>query len=221
MASSCHTARGMQDKALYIETDELYYHLAVPAKMLREGGLVGGVLAADGSRPMILHLPYACLLALGGEQAPRLLHLVLTAALLMACISVGRRHLSERAGVLAAVALAGSWSVLHESGLASNNLPVSLAALLAMDAALRGEKAATALLLGLALSIKYTAAGAAAAVVLSARVSWPARAAIGAGALVLVAPWWVVNLAAGLHPLFPFPRCEGEGRLHGHSQGDA
>ncbi|MFT5680160.1 MAG: hypothetical protein ACI8RZ_001065 [Myxococcota bacterium] len=193
-----------------IETDELYYHLALPAKMLREGGLVGGVLEPDGSRPMILHLPMACLLLLGGDTAPRLLHLAITVAILMGCVSIGRRHLSESAGVFAAVALAGSWSVIHEAGLASNNLPAAFAALLALDAALRGQRVGVVALLGLALSIKYTAAGAAAGVVLAARMSVPARVAVGVGALAVVSPWWLVNLVQGLHPLFPFAGWSGD-----------
>jgi hypothetical protein len=193
-----------------IETDELYYHLALPAKMLRAGGLVGGVLEPDGSRPMILHLPMTCLLLLGGDIAPRLLHLALTVALLLACVSIGRRHASEHAGVFAALALAGSWSVVHEAGLASNNIPTALAAFVALDAALRGQRTALALLLGLALSIKYTAAGAAGGVILIAAMSWSSRVLVGVGALAVVAPWWLVNLAHGLHPLFPFAGWSGD-----------
>ncbi|MDG1481129.1 MAG: hypothetical protein P8R54_16170 [Myxococcota bacterium] len=193
-----------------IETDELYYHLALPAKMLREGGLVGGVLEPDGSRPMILHLPMTCLLLLGSDIAPRLLHLVLTVAMLMGCVSIGRRHLSEHAGVFAALALAGSWSIVHEAGLASNNLPAAFAVLLALDASLRGQRIGLVLLLGLAMSIKYTAAGAAAGLILAARISWTSRLMVGVGVVSVVAPWWLVNLGQGLHPLFPFAGWSGD-----------
>lgn len=194
-----------------IGTDELYYHLALPAEMLRTGELVGGVLRPDGSRPMILHLPFAALLSAGGDAAPRLLHLGLVVALLAGLVSVSRRHLGDaRAGVWAGWLMVGSWSVLHDVGLAANDLPTALAVLLALDCALRGDQRALPLLGGLALSLKYTAAGAIAGVWLAARLPWPARAWTTAAALAVVSPWWLINLREGLHPLFPFAGWSGD-----------
>jgi len=194
-----------------IDTDELYYHLALPADMLRAGELLGGTLRPDGSRPMILHLPYAALLSAGGEVAPRLLHLGLVLALLAALVSLGRRHLgSAAAGSWAGWLLVASWSVLHDAGLAANNLPTALVVLLALDCALRGEEKTLPLLAGLALSIKYTAAGAIAGIWLAARLPWRVRVWTGFAALAVVSPWWLRNVAEGLHPLFPFAGWSGD-----------
>ncbi len=187
-----------------IDTDELYYQLALPVEMLRQEGLVGGLLRPDGNRPLVLHLPYAAVLAFGGERAPGLLHLGLSAGLLGATLSLGRRWLGRGAGEAAALMLIGSWSFLQETGLVSNNLPTALAVLAALDAGLRGRARGLALATGLGLSLKYTAAGPLAGVFLVSALPWSARIGAGVGALALVSPWWLRNALEGLHPLFPF-----------------
>ena len=110
----------------------------------------------------------------------------------------------------AGVPLAPHCSSAQHTGLASNNLPCALAMVLALDAALRGQRVGLAVLLGLAFSIKYTAAGAAAGVLLIARMPLPVKVIVGAGSLAVVSPWWLVNLAEGLHPLFPFAGWSGD-----------
>lgn len=186
-------------------TDELYYHLALPAEMLQQQGLLGGFLRPDGSRPMLLHLPFAALMSAGGEMAPRLFHLGLSMLLPVALVGISRQHLNdERAGVWAGWLLVGSWSVIHGVGLAANNLPTALAVLLTLDAALRGDRRLLPLLAGLALSWKYTSAGAMVGIWLVANLPWRARITAGLLALAVVSPWWLINWAGGLHPLFPF-----------------
>lgn len=194
-----------------IDTDELYYHLALPAEMLQTGGLVGGPLRPDGSRPMLLHLPYAALLSSGGPSAPRLFHLSLSLALLSGLVSLSRRHLGNSTiGTWACWLLVGSWSVTQGVGLAANNLPTALAVLLTLDCALRGERRVLPLLAGLALSIKYTAAGAIAGIWLVAQLPWRVRIWTGVAALAVVSPWWLINAGRGLHPLFPFAGWPGD-----------
>lgn len=198
-----------------IDTDEVYQHLALPARMLIEGGLVGGVLSPDGSRPLPLHLLYTGAMALGGEAAPKLLHLTLALALVLHVQDMGRRLLGPGAGGLAALALLGSYSFVRELGLAYNNLPVALTALVALEAALEDRRALAACLCGLALAIKYTVAPVVVGIYL---VLWWRRALTGKGvlgavpemagltalALAFVAPWWLRNALEGLHPLFPY-----------------
>lgn len=186
-----------------VDTDELYQHLALPRQILASSGLVGGPLHPDGSRPQTLHVVFACLLALGGEAAPRLFHLLLTALCLDGVRALGRQWLGA-AGAWAPLVLVGSYSFLQTAGLAANDLPTALAVLAALDAALRGMALPLALAAGLALDLKYTAAGAVTGIFLAARLSWRQRVAAGLGALALVAPWWLRNVAEGLHPLFPF-----------------
>ena len=187
-----------------LETDELYTHLALPQAMLRDGGLLGGALHPQGSRPLGLHLPYAFLLATGGEAAPRLFHLLIAGGVLLATGQLGDRIGGARTAVIAPLLLAGSYSYLAESGLAGNDLPTALAVLAALDAALRGSPTGLALAAGAALGLKYTAAGPLVGVYLVAAMPWSRRVGAGFGALLLVSPWWLRNALEGLHPLFPF-----------------
>jgi hypothetical protein len=186
-------------------TDALYTHLGVPAQMLMDGSLVGGLLHPQGSRPLILHLPYAALMHTGGASAPGVMHLLLSGAVLALVVQVGAEHLGKRAaGLAAALLLMGSWTFLREAGRPGNDVVAALATLVALDAALRGHGRALAIAAGTALSIKYTAAGALVGIFLVAQLSWRSRVLAGLGALALLVPWWGRNLLEGLHPLFPF-----------------
>ena len=186
------------------DTDELYYHLGLPKKMLDAAALVGGVLDPSGNRPLLVHLPMTTMLALGGETAPRLLHLATTLGVVGATASLGRRHLGPGAGETAALLLAGSWSFTRGAGVLGTDMPAALAVLAALDAGLRGHRTAMTLAAATALGAKYTASGAIAGVFLAARLPLRARLLAGIGALALVSPWWVRNLLTGVHPLFPF-----------------
>lgn len=197
----------LQALAPPIDTDEIYQHLALPRQLLRHGGLVGGLLQPDGSRPLVLHLSYTGLLALGGEAAPKGFHLVLVLALLLRVHRLGERWLSTDAARFAVLLAVGSYTLLRELGLAHNNLPTALLCVLAFEAAMDRKGWQMALFAGLALATKYLAAP----VVVGVFLVWLARtrdvkgAAIwSVAALALVAPWWIRNAAEGLHPLFPY-----------------
>jgi len=193
-----------------IGTDERYYHLALPRRMLGEGGLLGGLLSPDGSRPMALHVPFAFVMAHGGDVAVRVFHLLLALATLCWTHVLARRTWGHGAGIAAMLLLVGSWSVISEVGHAANDLPTALCLLAAWSAAQRGSWSATGLAGGAALAIKYTAAGPFAGVLLAASMSWRSRVFAGLLATALVVPWWVHNLSEGLHPLFPFAGWPGE-----------
>lgn len=196
------------------DTDELYHHLALPARMLREGALLGGPWMPNGSRPLALHLPWAWLLGLGGPEAPRALHLLLALALLLALGRRARAWWGPAAGLWAPLLLAGSATFLGELGLAHADLPCALLALVALDAALAGCLPLVAIAAGGALAVKYTAAAAILPLFLlllgrALRGSdrWRALGAVllaGLGTLAVVAPWWLRNAGEGLHPFFPF-----------------
>jgi len=190
-----------------IDTDELYQHLALPTRMLRTGGLVGGVLHPDGSRPLLLHLPYTSLLAWAGDSAPRILTVLSALGVLLGTDALARRaapQASRTAAVLATLTLATSWSFLHDAGLAANNLPTALAVLAALSCAMTASPIALALTAGAALSLKYTAAGAIVGIWLVARLPLRTRVWAGLVALACVSPWWLRNAIEGLHPLFPY-----------------
>jgi hypothetical protein len=186
------------------DIDEVYYHLAIPRLVLEQGSLVGGFFHPDGSRPLTLHLPFAMLLWTAGDSAVRLYTLGLGALLLVAVFGVARETGGLRAGLLAVLLLVGSWSFATELGLASSNLATALACLLAIRAALRSDARLLSLIAGIALSLKYTAAGVIAGAFLVAPIGIRARVLAGLGALAIVAPWWLRNVTEGLNPFFPF-----------------
>ena len=196
-----------------IQTDELYYHLAIPQKILDTQGVVGGLLQPNGSRPLTLHLPFASLLSIGGDSAPRLFHLLLSVGLIVSVGQIGRHYFGRLAGLTAMLLMMGSGSVVHEFGLASNNLPTALCVLAAFQAAMAGHSRALAIAAATALSCKYSAAAPIVGVFIVAKLPWRTRVMTGLVALALVSPWWLRNLIDGLHPLFPYmgwPAIEGE-----------
>jgi len=195
-----------------VDTDEIYYHLALPAMLLREGALPGGVWLPDGSRPLVTHLLDAAAMVVGGEAGPKLLHWLGAAGLALAVRDVGARRLEARAGDVAALLLLGSYTVIQASGLANNDLPAALLVVLALDACLGGRRWWMAAFAGAALATKYTAAGPVVGIYLlwwwrrrgEPAGALPELAALTAAALAWVAPWWLRNGMEGLHPLFPF-----------------
>ncbi|RME21803.1 MAG: hypothetical protein D6798_17345 [Deltaproteobacteria bacterium] len=186
-----------------VDTDELYQHLALPRDLLRTGHLQGGLLHPDGSRPMALHAVYASAMALGGDRCVRLLHLALGLVVLDGVRAMGRSFLGPR-GAWAPLMLLGSWTVVQPLGVAGSDLPTMLAAAAALDAALRGRVRSLTVAAAVALQLKYTAAGALLGTFLVAKLPVRWRLLAGAAALSSLAPWWLRNLAEGLHPLFPF-----------------
>jgi len=217
------------------DTDELYQHLNLARRIAEGGGLLGGFDTPDGSRPQLIHATLASLFALGGAEAARLWHLGLAMALLFGASELGDARFGAGRGLLPAAVLAGSYTFVHEAGLAYNDVPAALWLLLGVEAALGAEAAAVGLFLGLAVAAKYTALPAAAAgglVLLARSEGARPRAFVMAAAagLACLAPWWVRNAASGLHPLFPYagwPAIEGFRFMYaekygvGHSWTDA
>lgn len=189
------------------DTDELYWQLAVPAKILRTGVLPGGWLDPVSSRPLPAQLELLATVCLGGDSAAKVAHLGLAAGLLLGIWDVVRRHADGAAGAgLAVAAVLGSWSFLDEAAFAHDNLPAALCVLAALDAALSGRLARLALAAGAAVAIKYTAGPVVLGVLLVGawRSGWRAPVAGIAGMAAMIAPWWLRNGIAGLHPMFPY-----------------
>ena len=201
------------------DTDELYWQLAVPSRILQSGSLPGGWFDPVASRPLPVQLLHAALLALGGDLAPRIFHGV--GAVLVGCGLYGtaRQLTPAPAALLGAGLVVGSWSFLEEAGVAHDNLLATLAVLGAVQATLAGRqrRLQLALAFGLAIAIKYTTAPAVIALsvtyafLASRNESWRSRLipladllGIAAVAVLVVSPWWIRNLVEGLHPLFPY-----------------
>lgn len=198
------------------DTDEIYYHLALPRQMLDLGGLVGGPWNPNGSRPLALHLPYAWLLATGGVGAPRAFHVLALALLLRGVHTRAREAGGPAAGIAAVGLLAGSATILGDLGLAHADLPAALCAFAAWDAARRPDTLrAAGLAAGAALATKYTAAVAVVPVAVVYGVAHLARTPLRRGLLregaaaavlagMLVLPWLLRNVVEGNAALFPY-----------------
>jgi hypothetical protein len=193
------------------DTDEIYYHLDLAREIATRGGLPGGWLTPNGSRPLPVHLVHAVLFGAGGETAPRLLALLTLGAVALAARELGDARFG-RGGSLPALALLGSFSFVREAGMAYSEPFVALGLLLAAEALLRGHFRAMGLAAGLALAAKYTAAPVVAGLFLAAsledRETLRGRLrALVVPALLAVAPtvpWLARNVLSDLHPLFPF-----------------
>lgn len=205
------------------DTDEIYYQLAVPRYLLDHGALPGGLLHPDQSRPLPIQLLHAATLLVGGEAAPRLWNLLVGVALVLAVRQKAQARFGDPSGDLPALALLGSLSFLSEAGLAYPDFAIALWLLLAAESLLSSctsaspglrEALAVGAWCGFAFAAKYTAAPTIAGLLLvhvgstlRRGIPWHSRAApLAAAALVAlpVLPWWLRNVAAGLHPLFPF-----------------
>ncbi len=194
------------------DTDELSYLLAVPRLLALHGTLPVGILLPEAGRPLPLQLVAVAPWVLGGEAACRLWHLGVVATLIGTVASLTRARNGN--AVVAALALAGSWSVVREAGLAYNDLPVALWLVCAADAMLGARWRAMAVHAGFAFAAKYTAAPVCGGLFLVAawdcwggadRTAARKRLAMGLALAALpVLPWWARNAALGAHPLFPF-----------------
>ncbi len=194
------------------DTDELSYLLAVPRLLALHGTLPVGILLPEAGRPLPLQLVAVAPWVLGGEAACRLWHLGVVATLIGTVASLTRARNGN--AVVAAVALAGSWSVVREAGLAYNDLPVALWLVCAADAMLGARWRAMAVHAGFAFAAKYTAAPVCGGLFLVAawdcwggadRTAARKRLATGLALAALpILPWWARNAALGAHPLFPF-----------------
>jgi hypothetical protein len=196
------------------DTDEIYYHLAIPKLMLEQQGFVGGFLHPDGSRPLPTHLLFTLLLGLGGSYAPPLWHWLFSLAVVFGLKERIELHFGEGQGIIPVLGLLGSWSFLRETGLAYNNLSTALWLGLAADALLTSSWGRLAWFCGLALASKYTAASAVAGLLLVGALLFAREyglqatvkkiPVILAGLLLPVLPWLLRNQWEGLHPLFPY-----------------
>ncbi|MBN1334616.1 MAG: hypothetical protein JXB39_01515 [Deltaproteobacteria bacterium] len=192
-------------------TDEIYYHVALPSRMLGSGHLAGGFLLPNGSRPLALHLPFAALVALGGEGATRAFCLLVGASTLVLVHRRARAWWGPAAGWMAPALLVGSFTFLGQAGVAGNDLVAGFLVLVAADALVEGAwLVPAALAAGGALAVKYTAAAPLLPLFLWAAASARRPRAVlrvlaaGGVAVLWVMPWWGWNVAGGLHPLFPY-----------------
>lgn len=200
--------------------DTLMYHLEIPQAFLDRGRIhlpPDNLHVAYVALPHLLYLP---LLVLGGPPAPVIFASIFTILLAPVLLDLGRRHLGDGSGALAAAALWGFSIFLLVTGDGRVDGILTLFLLLAHGALLDAFRDARpapvrrlAILLGLAFAVKYNAA--LYGLVLLPFAVWalfrlPRGARIRTGgvavalAAVVTVPWMAKNQLLLGAPLYPF-----------------
>lgn len=185
-----------------VDTDALYYHLAIPKQIWNQNQLLGGELKPNASRPLPFHLILSILFGMGGFRAVSIFCSLLCLGTLL---SLGQRIQSSSRWVILLLCL-GSYSFWEQATVVANNVVVGFLLWLAWCAGeeKRSQKGVFGLLLAGALAIKFTSVGIGFAIWLVAKKSWRQKileAGIGSGLVVI---WWIRNLLEGQHFLFPY-----------------
>lgn len=205
-----------------LDWDSLMYHVRLPAQFLAAGRLY---LPPDGTHLAFLGLfqfLYLPLLAVGAESGPALLNAAFTVALAGAVVVTGARLFTPRTGLLAAVALWGSSSMLLvgvtpriDVALVFVLLVAQLAALRSLDDDAPWAGVVVAAVAGVAIAMKYhalpflafVAPVAAWGIVRRAgshAVAGRQLAVAAAITLAIATPWLMKNVVYFGAPLYPF-----------------
>ena len=146
-------------------SDELIYHLPVPALFVEQGKVSALYDNSLGNMPLLVHMIYAVCLLARSDIAARLFSLFVAIATAFALYAFCARLLSRRTGVIALFAFFGAGMVVEVS--VTTRIDVALAGMLFMstyamfNSFTTGRKTwlwLSALLGGFALGIKHSAA---------------------------------------------------------------
>ena len=203
--------------------DALTYHLAGPRAYLEAGRIISIPHNHFLGFPQLTEMLYLWLLILARPQAAALLHWAFGMLLLLSLLGLTRRLRHPDAGWLAAAILLAGASVWGEFGWPYNDLAqmaMTFAALVMLQAfgeigqgRRYGLLVWSGLFTGLAMSTKYTSAGAALGI--AALSAWLSRhegfgaavqriGMVAGVALIAFAPWLIKNALLDGNPVAPF-----------------
>ncbi len=197
--------------------DALTYHLEAPQRYLQDGAITTRAENHFMGFPQAVELLYGLPLALGSETAPALLHFAFGALALLACAGIVYRYTDATAAYVTILLLLSNyslwllfaWPYVDLAVMAYGAVTLSVL-LLWRDAKPVKISALLGVLLGLAVSVKYTAAAlaiAAAVFVLlrsGRRVALRNALILTAVALLAFAPWMLKGLLLYENPLYPY-----------------
>ncbi|MBM74430.1 MAG: hypothetical protein CMK59_03445, partial [Proteobacteria bacterium] len=196
----CAVAFGLfQALSPAIDTDSVYYHLAIPQKMAQSGELVGGYMQPNGSRPALLASIDGWLWMWGEQRSIPLFRVGLTSIML---VSFFKRSKS----MLGLLVLLGSYSFVLEMGGTGQNIPAALGCWLTWWASRKRKWWVVAIFAGTTLSIKYTSLGVLIGIWLFGMERYSARSRFKSAGVVgmFLAIWGIRNALEGLSPVFPY-----------------
>jgi hypothetical protein len=207
-----------------VEYDALWYHLGFPAAWLRTGHLTDFRLQFVTAYPFSAELLYGDAMALGGEVAGKLTHLLFGVLMVGGVVDLGRRLFSPRAGLAGGLVVAVAPTILWEATTGNNDLAAAAFVVLAVDVAVASRarptfRAAVAigLLMSFAIGVKLLAGFALSGVALILLAgTTPAGAAVrtlrarvadvvivGALAPLAVLPYLIRAVVLTGNPVFP------------------
>jgi hypothetical protein len=198
--------------------DSLVYHLAVPNLYVIKHGFADMPYNIYSDLFMLHGMLYAAALSVSGEMLAKFINFSAGIMSVAAVFSIGRRHLSARAGLLAALIFYTVAHTLLAAWSSGTEALLTFFTLTALAAALRHEPGERKFLLlaafmsGCGMAVKTTGlfpAVGAGLVILYRRRSEPAAALralllFGAVAALPVLPWLVKNQVYRHNPFFPF-----------------
>jgi hypothetical protein len=201
--------------------DELTYHVAGPSYYLRQGGIVP--YPEGGNNPWLhyVEILYSLGLEVGGETAPRLMHLSMAVVSSGLIFLLGRKLIGERAGLVAAILFFSLPVVGYEGATAYIDLFITAYAAAAAYALVcwylesynNRWLVIFGILAGLALGMKLTAAPVVAVLSLALigvgvirrrRLGLRMVALVFGIMLLLSAPWFVRDWLWTGDPFFPY-----------------
>jgi hypothetical protein len=193
-----------------IDTDALYYHVALPKQIWMQDQLLGGELRPNGSRPMLLHLPLSQIFALAGEKAVNVFSGLISIAFVVSLVERSN-YVRQGSGWIVLFCLFGSYSFWEQSTITANNMMAGFVVWLAFWASIQKSRVEVwGALMGFAVAVKYTSLGVIGAIWLLSNRNWLEKWKAAGIAGIVASIWLVRNGLQGVHPFFPYTGWEIE-----------
>jgi hypothetical protein len=197
--------------------DAVTYHLPIPAQYIRDGAILANADNHFFGFPQNIEILYGLLMMVtGGDRAPAVLHFFIGVLALLAIAGWIRRYSNPVTATTAVLIPLTSYNIWLLFGWAYVDLAMMLYGTLALIAFVEWRQARTqnwlilmGIVCGLALGVKYTAAGIGIALVAGIIYTDP-RGAIrhlliyGIFSAILFIPWMVKGLLLYQNPLYPY-----------------
>ena len=184
-----------------VDTDALYYHLALPKHFWLESRLLAGELNPNASRPLLIHLVYTAIYGCSNLSTVVLFASICALGAWVSIVQTLQEQGSSLSWVVWMIVL-GSYSLLEQLTAVNNNMMVMWWCVLAYRHRQDHRLGILGVLVGFAIAGKFTAAVVAGLIGLTSgtRNFWKEVAI----ATCVIAIWPLRNVVDGLHPFFPY-----------------
>ena len=184
-----------------VDTDALYYHIALPKHMWMENTLLSGETHPNGSRPLIWHLVLTIVYGLANIQTVILFASIHALGAWVSIVEYLEEH-NPNSGWMLWLILGTSYTILEQLTVVNNNMVVLWWCWLAFRSNTVKDKSGLGFLVGFAIAGKFTALAVAGLIGLTSTVRFKWKEALLA--ILLVGIWPLRNAIEGIPLLFPF-----------------